>query len=82
MQNLINLMFPNSPQAMSEINNFINTAEKADFLLEAYQSFQKGELNEFCNKLYNTNIKFRIFYDKNKDKTLEEIIQSFDINIS
>lgn len=81
MQNLLGLMFQNNPKAMNNIGSMLNTAGLADIALQGYQAWQSGQIGKFAQQQYDTNIKFRIFYDRNKDKTLQEIFAGLGVTL-
>lgn len=81
MQNLLEMLLQNNPQAANNIGAMLNTAGLADIALQGYQAWQSGQIGEFAQQMYDTNIKFRIFYDRNKDKSLSEILSSMGVNL-
>lgn len=52
-----------------------------DVIMQGYQAYKEGKLPEFAVKMYESNITFRKFYDKNKDKTLETFFAENRINL-
>lgn len=78
---LLNLLIGQNTPMMANIMGMAKSAGLLDLAMQGYGAYQSGKIPEFAQYQYDNNIAFRKFYDRNKGKTLEEILSENGIHL-
>ena len=78
---LLNLLIGQNTPMMANLMGMAKGAGLIDLAMQGYGAYQNGKIPEFMQYQYDNNIAFRKFYDKNREKTLEEILRENGIHL-
>lgn len=81
MQSMGSGMAPRNPFP-AKIASALQAAGLMNIAMQAWNAYKSGHLDEFAQKLYETNPQFRAYADQNKGKTLGQIAQENGVDIN
>lgn len=65
-----------------KVVNALRAAGTLNIAMQAWNAYKSGKLDEYAQKLYQTNPQFRAYADQNKGKTLGQIAQENGVDIN